>query len=70
VIRYSQKRLLSPALSSIFNEGEGVRVRTNHVAGTFGSGNVRVIPSSRSEAKEEVRESLLDLFKALFVSYA
>ncbi len=52
-MRYFQEHLLSPALSSIPNGGEGVAVRAIHVARTFERANARPIPSPRSEARGE-----------------
>jgi hypothetical protein len=45
--------LLSPALSSIPNGGEGVAACAIRVARRFESGNARPIPSPRSEARGE-----------------
>ena len=51
--RSFQERLLSPALSSIPNGGEGAAGRAIRVARRFESSNAWLIPSPRSEARGE-----------------
>ena len=70
MISLIQTRLLSPALSSIPNGGEGVDARAIHAAFSCARNNARLIPSPRSDARGEGQgEGLPGFSKVNFTSH-